>query len=186
MKYLKITAILFLCLFMYACGDTPAEEAKAANEEKIFDNYRLGADADFLVDYAAFLHLSIRMNELADEKIENEQITVFAQDMLEDHQTLRKELRKLAEQYNIELPAALSTQQKSQLDFLESGDEGIIEKDQIFLNHIIRLHQDWNEPLNDVIANTKVEAILDFARKINAHQFRHMEEAKRLLDKSLT
>lgn len=179
MKALKyFSTLLIMSLAFLACNNTPAEQAKSANEEKYFDGYRLEEDAAFFVDYASFLNFSTKMADLAATKIGDENIKIFAREMTKDHQMMQSELNQLAAKYKVELPEKLSMEQDAQLDFLIS--DNMLGIDQLYLSQVIRHHQEWEPMLKEVIAETKVDTILNFARKINSHQFRHLERAKRL------
>lgn len=81
--------------------------------------------------------------------------------------------------YNIELPVELSAEQQGKLDFMRS--DGIDELDYLYLKQVVQDHKDWENGLTDVIANTQVDTIMNYARKIKMHQFRHMERAERML-----
>ena len=122
------------------------------------------------------------MADLAARQTDDEQIKTFAREMTQDHQLIRSELNQLAAKYKVELPEELSMQQEAQLEFLTSDNlQGI---DQLFLSQVIRHHEEWEPSLKEVIAETKVDTILNFARKINSHQFRHLERARSLAEEA--
>lgn len=182
MKLLKYLSTLLMVLSLLACNNTPAEQAKSANEEKYFDGYRLEEDAEFFVDYASFLNVSTEMANLATEEAADQNIQAFAKEMTHDHQMMRSELDQLAAKYKVELPEELSMQQKAQLEFLTS--DNMKEIDELYLSQVIRHHEEWEPSLKEVIAQTKVDTILNFARKIYSHQFRHLERARKLAEKA--
>lgn len=178
MKLLKFTLITALSFLFIGCSQSPEQRAKSVNEDKFFSNSRLGEDADFLVEYSAALNYSTALSELASERLVDADMLAFANELRTDHYQLQNELSSLAGDFQIEIPAELSMEQKADLKVLDALPQAAFAPE--YLERITKIHKEWENNLQDVISNTKVEPILDFARKVNDHQFRHIERAEKL------
>ncbi len=180
MKYSKLFFILLLSFITMACSNTPKEEAKSENEEKFFSDSRLEEDADFLVEYASFLNYSLALSDIAMEKSVQEEVKMLAKEVRGDHYTIKNELASLAGDFQISLPSEISMEKKAEIKAMDALPPTAFEVE--YLSKIINMHEAWESQLKEVIDNTKVEMILDFARKINDHQFRHLEKAEKALE----
>lgn len=169
---------MILSFLFIGCNQTPEQRAKSVNEDKFFSDSRLGKDADFLVEYAAALNFSTALSELAAERLVDANLLAFANEVRTDHYQIKNELSSLAGDFQIEIPAELSLTQKAELEVMDALPQAGFAPE--YLERMINLHKDWENELQDVISNTKVEPILDFARKVNDHQFRHIERAQKL------
>lgn len=179
MKFLRSFFLLTLSLLLLTCSNTPKEEAKSENEEKFFSDSRLGKDAEFLVEYASFLNYSLALSNVAADKAVNPEVQVFAKEMRTDHYALKNELASLAGDFQISLPSELSMEAEADIELMDALPQSAFGVE--YLGEVINLHQEWEGQVEEVINNTKVDRILDFARKINDHQFRHVERAEETL-----
>jgi putative membrane protein len=178
MKLYKILFISILSFFILGCNQSPEERAKSVNEDKFFSDTRLGEDADFLVEYAASLNYATALSELASERLVDADLLAFANEIRTDHYRLKNELSSLAGDFQIEIPAELSLEQKAELEVLDAIPQAAFAPE--YLDQMMKVHEGWGKEIQEGISNTKVEPIMDFSRKVNDHHFRHMEKIKKL------
>lgn len=124
MKKLIILSATFLAIWMtQSCGnnaknpqsETPVDSAKDVNETvKPVDE----KSSAFAVEAANGGMMEVEMGKLAQEKAQNPRVKAFATMMVNDHSKANDELKALASQKGITLPAELSTETKKHIEDL--------------------------------------------------------------------
>jgi len=121
MKTMIKLTIFGMLFTLAACGppkrDDSKKEAEKANDEtlKKSDNKK---DAEWAVDVADAGMLEVRVAELAETNSSSKEVKSFATMMKKDHSAANGELKDLASQKGISLPATLSNKSQSTYDDL--------------------------------------------------------------------
>jgi putative membrane protein len=146
MKKIKMLNLLWVvCLFaLAACGtksnpDDSKEIAEDQNEEK-FDSTKLEDDTEFAVNAADGGMLEVQLGQLAATKASSPKVKEFAQKMVDDHSKANDELKSLAAQKNISLPASLSEDKQKKYDDL-AGKSGA-DFDKAYSEFMVKDHKD--------------------------------------------
>ena len=117
--YLSLVAFAALVSFT-SCGNKPqdsTEAAEAANDKKL-DTLDLKADGEFAVAAADGGLLEVTLGKLAQTKSATPAIQELGKTMELDHSKANDELKALAGQKNITLPASLSEKSQRMVDDL--------------------------------------------------------------------
>jgi putative membrane protein len=93
-----------------ALAQTSPAGSRASGQER--------ADHQFVIDAAHGGLAEVELGKLASEKGESAQVRQFGERMVTDHAKANDELKSLAQQKNITLPAALDTKDKATVDRL--------------------------------------------------------------------
>jgi len=145
----RIASMLLAGVFLLSvssCGrkendnrEDAKEEAKDENKEK-FEDTDLKADWKFAVDAADAGMLEVELGKLAQTKAVSPEIKNLAQTMVTDHGKANEELKNLAAQKNISIPAALSDKSQRKYDDL-NGKSGR-EFDKAYAGAMVDDHED--------------------------------------------
>lgn len=148
MKKLMLNAAIFAgALFLAAsCSDRRANEnddseeiAKEENDAK-FDDTNIENDTKFAVEAADGGMLEVKLGELAQTKGVSQEVKDLGKMLVDDHSKANEELKAIAAQKNISLPAVLSEDCQKKFDDLaaKSGTDF----DEAFAEHIVKDHKD--------------------------------------------
>ncbi|CAL1518393.1 DUF4142 domain-containing protein [Chitinophaga sp. MM2321] len=120
-KAVFILPALLAVWLLQSCGnanpqkDKPVDSAQDINEVvKPVDNN----SSEFAVEAANGSMMEVEMGKLAQEKAQNPRVKAFATMMVNDHSRAEDEIKALAAQKNITLPAELATSEKEHMDNL--------------------------------------------------------------------
>jgi len=113
---------LFVLPLLVACsgGESnkdPVAEAKFQNEKRIGDENitnKQKRDAEFLVTAASRGMLDLEMSQIAQRKAASPDVKYLAQNIAREHTTMQADLKTLASQKSIVLPASLGADQAEQ------------------------------------------------------------------------
>lgn len=92
------------------------------NEEAVKRGDVHTADANFLSDAANGGILEVELGKLAVQKASSPQVKEFAQMMVNDHTKANNELKALADQLEIRIPASLSDQNRMKIEAITKND----------------------------------------------------------------
>lgn len=185
---MKKTTVLLLALSfaLWACnneGKDSVEQADSANKANRGESARspVATDAestDFLVKAADGGMAEVQLGELGQQNAVNAKVKDFAAMMVHDHSLANDQVKALAGQRNVTLPATVSDENKNKRDDLakKSGKDF----DKAFMSTMvsdhektIRLFKDAAEKANDVEVKTfanntlpKLQQHLDSAKAI--------------------
>jgi putative membrane protein len=120
--------LFFLVAYAAACGkksETDSKEIAQDQNEQKFDSADTKGDAEFAVAAADGGMLEVQLGQLAVSKASSPSVKKFGQSMIDDHSKGNEELKSLAAQKNITLPATLSDKNQKKYDELsaKSGAE---------------------------------------------------------------
>src|SRR5690606_28857010 len=133
-KKLNLFFIAALALAI-SCGnpnkqEDSAEGAEDQNEEK-FNDSNLERDTELAVEAADGGMLEVELGKLAQTNGSSPQVKKFGQMMADDHSKANDELKALAQQKNITLPAALSDKHQKKYNDLAEKKGKEFDKDYI-------------------------------------------------------
>jgi predicted outer membrane protein len=123
--YKRILSALYALMSVIAvvsCSSSLSyNEALQKNTSRIEDSEKLD-DARFLVDAASYNLLAMRMAQEAIASGYSASVVSLAKENLEEHELLGKELKKLARQEDVLLPAEMKDEHQKLLAELKSAD----------------------------------------------------------------
>jgi len=120
-KIIYVFAISALTMVFTSCGkktETDSKEMAEDQNEKKFDDADAQKDTDFAVVAADAGMLEVQLGQLAVANGSSAEIKQFGQSMIDDHTKAGDELKALAQQKNISLPAALSDESQKHYEDL--------------------------------------------------------------------
>ncbi|MPR36195.1 DUF4142 domain-containing protein [Salmonirosea aquatica] len=142
MKKIAFNVLLAASLFTaVACNETKKEDstevAEDQNEAK-FDE-KMEDDTEFAVAAADGGMMEVQLGELAQKNGSAAAVKDFGKMMVEDHGKANDELKALAQQKNITLPASLSEDKQEMYDDLakKTGQEF----DKAYADHMVKDHK---------------------------------------------
>lgn len=126
----------------YGNESRSGEDSKDIAEEQNDDNLNneMEDDADFAVRAAEDNMLEIRLAQLAETNATSSEVKSFAKSIIADHTKTGEELKALATQKNITLPASLSD--KSQRRYDDIAKKSGREFDEAFAEYMVKDHKD--------------------------------------------
>jgi len=123
-------------ILLWSCGPKKAEDSKAVAEDQNevkFENTNLEDDTDFAVKAADGGMLEVQLGQLAQTNASSTEIKKFGQMMVDDHTKANEELKRIAQQKNITIPATLSEKMRKEYDNLTEKKGAEFDKDYIDL-----------------------------------------------------
>lgn len=148
MKKIGLKALLAASvIFAASCNDTKTannnedskEVAKEQNDEK-FDDTNIEDDTKFAVNAADGGMLEVKLGELAETKAFSAEAKQFGKTMKEEHSKANEELKALAAQKNISLPATLSDKKQEKYDELAKKTGKDFDKE--YIDFMVKDHKD--------------------------------------------
>jgi len=140
LQYLLLITVLIT--FCFACGkknhDDSKEIAKEQNEEK-FDSTSIKKDTEFVVKAADGGMLEVELGKLAVANASDGEVKKLGQTMIDDHSKANEELKALAQQKNISIPAALSD--KSQKIYEDLAKKNGADFDKEYADQMVKDHK---------------------------------------------
>lgn len=112
--------------------------AKQENKEK-FDSTSIEDDTKFAVAAADGGMMEVQLGQLAQTNGYSPEVKKFGQDMVSDHSKVNDELKAIARQKNISLPATLSNSKQSKYDDLAKKRGS--EFDRAYINFMVDDHK---------------------------------------------
>lgn len=190
MKKLSYLLIAAAAWTFQACGDAesdPIEAAQEANEEKgtldssLNDSGLFGrSDADFMVMSAGAGMLEVEAGKLGEQKATNPQVKEFASMMAKDHSSANEELKALAAQKNITLPAAIGEDHQKDLNDLREKSAEDFDKD--YMKMMVDQHEDDVNRFEKWANDAEDADIKAFAAKTLPTLRAHLEKARTIRD----
>lgn len=180
-KRFFILSLLFAFLFVACDSRGPTDRAEeTAKYEAVEQDVRLQADAAFLKSYAEWTLFSMAAAEMAADRAINPDVRTFAEELRADHRKMYESMEQMAEENRLPLPNSMNLERSEQLEELRETDPAAFDK--MFLAYVIRYHEMVADEAEELIANSEIEPVYDFARRIEAQQFVHLNRAQRLLE----
>lgn len=179
------------CLSFTACtNETDSKDiAEDRNEQKI-DNSAMNTmntpgsdndaedDAEFAVKAADGGMMEVQMGELAQKNGANAQVKSFGKMMVEDHTKANNELKALAAQKNITLPATLGNDNQKMYNDMAAMKGADFDKH--YVDHMVDDHEDDVEMFRKTSMNAADPDIKAFAAKTFPTLEMHLQKIKEI------
>ena len=117
-------------------------------------------DANFSVEAANGGMIEMQLAALAKTKAVNKRVKNFAAMMMEDHDKINAELKRIATAKNITLPQALSDEAKNDIDKLNKKEKG--DFDRAYMNMMVKDHKNDVSEFERMAKDAKDPALRDF------------------------
>lgn len=133
---------------------------------------------EFVDKVAMQNYAEIQTSKLALEKGQSQEVNDFAQRMIEDHRTANEELKKMAQEENIQVPddAALMDQGKAMMLKLREGENF----DEGYINNQVAAHEETIKVFEEASKTLENEEMKNWAEGELSTLREHYEQAKQL------
>ena len=188
MKTNVLSAIIATGLLLGGCGQDSKDKAQNQNEKKIDRQATAVSDdakkdakevADNMVDLFSMGMTEYELSKVALQKATNPQVRVYAQRAMNEHQQGEKQLRDMARQMNITLPANMGDDGKDRIEDLRDQKSGTA-FDLQYLKEMSAVNDKSIGAADDLADNAPNDAVKTFARKLEDSDKKHRDEAKQL------
>jgi putative membrane protein len=162
-----------------SCGDgrqDSAEGAEDQNEETV-DN-KTEDDAEFAVEAADAGMLEVQLGTMALTKASSPEVKQFAQKMVDDHTNANNELKALAQQKNITLPATMGNEHQRKYD--NFNDKTGAEFDKEYIDQMVKDHKEAIDEFEDQAEEGNDPELKSWASSKLAALRQHLTEAERI------
>lgn len=181
MKNPLLITFLFAALLI-GCNEGPddsKERAEEVNKER-FDDSDIKDDAEFAVQAADRGLFEVRASELAQSKATDPNIRDMAEMMIEDHRQANNELQEIASRKNIQLPTAISDDQKDKYEDLAEKDGS--DFDEEYLDKMIDSHEEMIDNFRSHVDDTNDPDIQNWVSQQIPTLEQHLDNLKRYKD----
>ncbi len=117
-----VCGIAFAAILLTACDSTLSYKKAVSKNLKNSNDQRRFDDARFVIDAASYNLLATGLAEEASTSGYSAAIVTLAKENLEHHQSMRKELKRLARKEKIKLPGQMSDNHQALLNQLKNTD----------------------------------------------------------------
>jgi putative membrane protein len=132
-------------------------------------------DADFSVEAANGSMIEIQLAALAKTKAVNKRVKNFAAMMIEDHNRINAELKRIATAKNITLPEALSAEAKNDIEKLSKKEK--TEFDRAYMNMMVKDHKNDVAKFTRMAKDSKDPALRAFVKETLPILQMHLDSA---------
>jgi putative membrane protein len=156
-----------------------ADSANAANVDTAMNRNTLVIDEEsssFLVRVANSGIAEVEMTSLAQQKATYQSVKDFAGMLHKDHSAVNEQVRNLAGQKNIVLPATVSDEKQKEIDNLKNKTGK--DFDRVFIKTMVDNHQAGIDMFQKAMENAKDADIKSFADKTLPALRMHLDSAK--------
>jgi putative membrane protein len=119
--------------------------------------------------------IEIQLAALAKTKAVNNRVKNFAAMMIEDHNKISAELKRIATAKNITLPEALSNEAKNEIDRLNKKEK--TEFDRAYMNMMVKDHRNDVAEFKRMARDSKDPAIREFVKETLPILQKHLDSA---------
>jgi putative membrane protein len=190
----KMSFVLLALPIVFACNNgakDSVEKADSANEAKTdtTSNYSdttnkmnqgtLGVDqstSDFMVKVADVGMTEVKAGHLAQEKSASTRVKDFGSMMIKDHSAAGDELKSLARQKNVTLPAAIGDDHQKKIDDL--GKKTGKDFDKAYINAMVDGHESTVSDFEKASKNTKDADVKSWVDKTLPTLRMHLDSAR--------
>jgi putative membrane protein len=170
----------FVSAALFSCGgqnkqEDPKDVAEEQNEEK-FDDADKEKDTDFAIAAADGGMLEVELAKVAQQKATSAEVKKFAQMMIDDHSKANDELKAVAAQKNISLPATLSEKSQGKLKDFQEKEADNFDKD--YVDFMVDDHEDVIDAFEKEAENGKDPELKSWASGKLTTLRHHLEMAK--------
>jgi putative membrane protein len=185
--WILITAVCILQACNGNEGKDSVDRANDANDKK--DTTAMTSDAkkdtmaapvndkvaDFAVKVANAGMTEVELGKIAEQK-GSKPVKDYGSMMVKDHTKAGDELKRLAAEKNITLPAAVSDETRKHIDDLSKKSGKDFDKD--YMDMMVKDHNDVIDGFEDIAKNSKDSAFKNFAVKTLPTLYKHLGAAK--------
>ena len=139
-------------------------------------------DADFVMEAAGGGMMEVEIGKMALTKASSSEVKKFAQMMVDDHTKANNELKALAEQKSITLPAALTDKHQKMVDDLMKKSGKNFDKD--YMDMMVSDHKKDIDAFKEASEDANDADIKAFASKTLPTLTHHLDEAQRIEKKT--
>jgi putative membrane protein len=170
-----------ISMAMFSCGgnqnkqEDPKDVAAEQNEEK-FDDSNKEKDTEFAIKAADGGMLEVELGKLAQTKASSAEVKKFAQMMTDDHSKANDELKALASQKNISIPAALSDKHQEKVKDLSEKSGADFDKE--YIDFMVEDHEEDIKAFEDEAENGNDAELKSWAAGKVTTLRHHLEMAK--------
>jgi putative membrane protein len=191
-RHFSFLSVLCLLFCMTACNNgnnkDAVEKADSANDEKANASNDSSSRAqttampvdektsDFMVKVADGGMAEVELGKLAQEKAKNERVKSFAAMMVQDHSQANDELKGLASQKNVTLPAAVGDDHKKHKDDLSKKNGRDFDK--AYMKMMVDDHQKTIDKFEDASKNSNDADVKAWVDKTLPKLRMHLDSAK--------
>lgn len=178
--------LLIICMLaFFSCTQrdrTSNEDSKDIAEEQNEENLdnKMEKDADFAVEAAEDGILEVRLAQLAETNATSSEVKTFAKNILADHNRANEELKALALQKNIALPATMGDRCQRKYDRI--ADKNGREFDESFSEYMVKDHKDAIDKYKKEAEKGNDPDLRDWASRKVASLEHHLTMAEDLED----
>ena len=196
-KYLPFISMLCLLGILSACNNSSnkdaVDKADSANAQKADTNSSnanqpgtatMSVDketSDFMVKAADGGMEEVEMGKMANQKATNQRVKNFGQMMVDDHSKAGDELKSLAGQKNVTLPATVSNDHQKDMDDMNKKTKDF---DKSYMKMMVDDHQKDISEFEKASKNTKDADVKAWVDKTLPVLRKHLDSAK-AINKSL-
>ena len=137
--------------------------------------------AEYMVDLANTGMAELEMSKIAAERATNQSVKDFAKQTVDAHTQDETSLKAEAAKYNVTLPSTMSNDSQEMLTKLRDEKAGM-DFDKKYLDNMADVNDKAMSKAKNLIDNTNVPALKEFAQKIVTDDQQHMDKAKMLKD----
>ncbi|MGF7231987.1 DUF4142 domain-containing protein [Arachidicoccus sp.] len=154
------------------------DSAKSENKMKRQDStIALTKDeTNFMVKAANGGMAEVKMGKLANDKSSNDQIKNFGSQMVKDHDSVNNQLKALAVQFNVTLPADIDQDEQDNFNKLNDKSGNDFNKDYIDL--MVKEHKDAVDLFQKEQKNGTNQTLLDFVNNALPTLQGHLQSAE--------
>ncbi len=193
MKKISTVILVTVLYILQACNNSDSKDsvdkANAANDKK--DTTSITSDtkkdtmttmpvnedvAKFAVKAANAGMTEVKLGAMAQEKATDKAVKDFGSMMVKDHTKAGDELKSIAAEKNITLPATVSDDMQKHIDDLNKKTGKDFDKD--YIKMMVSDHKDVIDAFEDAAKNSKDSAIKNFAVKTLPTLYKHLGAAK--------
>lgn len=186
MKKIKFSIMLIAAVMSFAaCNSQKTEDttevAEEQNEAKL-DTTDLEDDAEFAVAAADGGMMEVQLGELAQKNAASAEVKKFGETMMTDHSKASEELKTLAAQKNITLPAMLSNEKQKKYDDLAKKKGA--EFDKAYMSFMVDDHKEDISEFEEAAKEAKDPDVKAWAQGKVPTLKHHLEMAEALHKKT--
>jgi putative membrane protein len=186
MKKIALPLFVMTMLLGVACNNAgkkdSTEVAEEKNEQKMDSTKteKMEDDHEFMVEAASGGLMEVQLGEYGSQNAASPKVKEFAQRMVKDHSKANEELKTLAAQKNITIPATPGEKHQKHIDNLKAKKGADFDKD--YISMMVDDHKEDIEHFEKEAKDGKDPAIKTFASSILPILKQHLQMAQTIHD----
>ncbi|WP_243374202.1 DUF4142 domain-containing protein [Geotalea sp. SG265] len=140
-----------------------------------------GKDKDFIKKAASGGMMEVELGQIAKSKGQSQEVKDFGNRMVTDHGKANDELKTLAQQKNVPLPAKLEHKHQSKVDKLNKASAADFDKK--YMTEMVKDHKDDVEDFRKATQKVKDPEVKAWAEKTLPVLEQHLQQAKEVAQK---